>query len=136
MPVASVPVTVIVCTPVAAVDPTVSVTVADTPGVIDAGEIKIVTPDALLAVSAIALFPPPPSVTLKVNFVVPPICAVPELADSLKLKSTLVVVIGLDHSFTNTAPSTDPSPVARLYVPPLAVNPVTPGTPLLPEGVA
>jgi hypothetical protein len=37
---------------------------------------------------------------------------------------------------TSTAPSTDPSPVARLYSPPLAVNPVTPGTLLFPDGVA
>jgi len=82
------------------------------------------------------LFPPPLSVTLTVNLAVPLVCAVPLLADALKAKSTLVVVSGLPHSFTSAAPSTDPSPVARLYVPPLAVNPATPGTPLFPEGVA
>ena len=38
--------------------------------------------------------------------------------------------------FTSNAPSTDPSPVARLYSAPSAVNPATPGTLLFPDGVA
>jgi hypothetical protein len=103
-----------VCTPAAAVDPTASVTVADVPGAIDVGEIETVTPDALFAASAIALFPLPLSVTLTVNFAVPPVCAVPELTDSLNAKSTLVVVRGLPQSFTSITPSTDPNPVAWL----------------------
>jgi hypothetical protein len=123
------------CTPAEAVEPIVSVTVAVVPGVIDVGEIVTLTPDALFADSAIAFFPLPVSVALNVNFAVAPVCAEPELADSLNAKSTLVGVNGLPQSFTSTAPSTDPSPVPRLYVPPLAVNPVTPGTLLLPEGV-
>jgi len=114
VPVASVPVTVIACTPAAVVEPTASVTVAVVPGVIDVGEIATVTPDTLFAVSATALFPPPLSVTLTVNFAVPPVCAAPEVADSLNAKSTLVVVSGLPQSFTSIKPSTDPSPVARL----------------------
>jgi hypothetical protein len=109
--------------------------VAVVPGVIDVGEIATVTPVALFAVSAIALFPLPLSVTLTVNFAVPPVCADPEPADSLNAKSTLVVVNGLPHWFTSSAPSTEPNPVARLYVPLLAVNPVTPGTLLFPVGV-
>jgi hypothetical protein len=36
---------------------------------------------------------------------------------------------------TSNAPSTDPRPVARLYVAPSALNPSTPGTVLLPDGV-
>ena len=40
------------------------------------------------------------------------------------------------HSLTSTAPSTEPSPVARLYAAPPAVNPVTPGTLLFPNCVA
>jgi hypothetical protein len=36
---------------------------------------------------------------------------------------------------TNSAPSTEPRPVARLYVAPLAIKPVTPGTLFDPEGV-
>lgn len=108
------PVTVIVCAPAAAPAPADSVTVAVIPGTIDVGEIVTDTPDPLLAVSATALFPLPLSVTLTVNFAVPPVCAVPLLADWLSEKSTLVVVSGLPHSFTRTAPSTDPSPVARL----------------------
>jgi hypothetical protein len=116
--------------------PTESVTVAVVPCVIDVGEIPTVTPDALFAVSATALFPLPLSVTLTLNVALPPVCAAPELADALNAKSTLAVVSGLPQSFTSAAPSTEPSPVARLYVPPLAVNPATPGTLLFPEGVA
>jgi hypothetical protein len=125
-----------VCVPAIAVEPTETLTVAVPPGAIDPGEIEIVTPDPLFAVNATALFPLPLSVTLTVNFPLPPACTEPELADSLNAKSTLVVVNGLPHSFTSIAPSTEPSPVARLYVPPLAVNPVTPGTLLFPDGVA
>jgi hypothetical protein len=40
------------------------------------------------------------------------------------------------HWLTSIPPSTDPNPVARLYADPLAVKPVTPGTLLLPDGVA
>lgn len=81
---------------------------------IDDGDIETVNPDALVAVKATALFPLPLSVTLTVNFAVLPVCADPELADSVNAKSALVVVRGLPHSFTSNAPSTDPSPVARL----------------------
>ena len=36
---------------------------------------------------------------------------------------------------TSSAASTDPRPVARLYVAPSALNPPTPGTALFPDGV-
>jgi hypothetical protein len=103
-----------VCAPAATVEPTVRVTVAFVPGAIEVGEIEADTPDALFAISAIALFPLPLSVTLTVNVVEPPVCAEPELADTLSAKSTLVADSELPHSLTSNAPSTDPSPVARL----------------------
>lgn len=126
---------VIVWIPAATVEPTDTLTVAVAPGVIEAGAIETVTPDPLFAVSATALFPVPLSVTLTVNVAVPPVWAEPELVDSLNAKSTPVVVCALPQSFTSITPSTDPRPVARLYVPPLAVYPVTPETLLFPEGV-
>ena len=78
----------------------------------------------------------------------PPVTAVkltvPELpcATATELDAALSVSVGCisvtpppSQSLTSNAPSTDPRPVARLYSP-LAVNPVTPGTLLFPDGVA
>src|SRR5580692_2723476 len=124
------------CAPAAAVVATVSVTVAVVPGMIDAGLMLAVTPTGVFAVSVTAFFAVPLSVTPTVNVTVLPVSAVPDDADCVIAKFTLDVVAPAPHSLTSTAPSTDPSPVARLYSPPLAVNPVTPGTLLFPEGVA
>src|SRR5580698_8373003 len=127
---------VMLCAPTAAVVATVSVTVAVVPGVIDDGLMLAVTPAGVFAVNATAFFAVPLSVTPTVNVTVLPVSAEPEVADCVIAKLTLEVVAPAPHSLTSTAPSTDPRPVARLYSPPLAANPVTPGTLLLPEGVA
>ena len=127
---------VTLCTPAAAVVATVSVTVAVVPGEIDAGLMLAVTPAGVFAVSVTAFFAVPLSVTPTVNVTVLPASAEPEVADCVIAKLMPELVAPPPHTRTSTAPSTDPSPVARLYSPPLAVNPVTPGTLLFPEGVA
>lgn len=124
------------CAPAVAVDPTVTVTVAEVPGVIDAGLIVAVTPAAACAVRETAFFAVPLSVTPTVKVTLLPVCAVPDLADWVMAKFAPVVAPPpAAQLLSSTAPSTDPSPVARLYAAPLAVNPGTPGTLLLPEGV-
>jgi hypothetical protein len=111
------------------------VAVADVPGTIDAGLKLTVTPAGAFAVNATAFLPAPLSVTLSVSVVVLPTCTVPVVAEGANAKSGPVAVPP-PHALTSSAPSTDPRPVARLNVPPLAVDPGTPGTLLLPEGVA
>ncbi len=111
------------------------VTVAVAPGAIDAGLMLAVTPVGVFVARATALLPLPASVTLTVNVPVLPTCTVPPVTDGVSAKSGLVLSPP-PHAFTSKAPSTDPKPVAWLYAAPLAVNPVTPGTLLLPEGVA
>lgn len=96
-----------------------------------------VTPVGSFPVSATAFLPAPLSVTATVNDTVLPTCAVPDAEDSVSAKSLLVVPpFPPLQALTSSAPSTEPSPVARLNAPPLAVNPVTPGTLLFPDGVA
>jgi hypothetical protein len=130
------PVTVTLCAPAAAVDPIVNVTVADAPGVIDAGLMVAVTPAGAFTVRETAFFAEPLSVTPTVNVADLPTCTVPDVTDCVKAKFALVVPLEPPPQLlTSSAPSTDPSPVARLYAPPLAVNPVTPGTLLFPESV-
>jgi hypothetical protein len=128
---------VTLCAPATALDPTVIVTVAFVPGVMDAGCTATVTPVGALAVRATAFFAVPLSVAPMVNVTELPTCTVPAVADAVKAKSTLGAGLAPEpHALTSNAPSTEPSPVARLYAPPLAVNPACPGTLLLPEGVA
>lgn len=136
VPELSEPVTVMLCARGVAVDPTASVTVAVIPGVIDAGLMLAVTPAGALAVSATAFLAEPPSVTPIVNVRVLPTSTAPDAADCVRAKSVLATPLDpAPQLLTSTAPSTDPRPVARLYAPPLAVKPVTPGTLLFPEGV-
>jgi len=80
-----------------AVVPAETATVAVVPGVIEAGEIETVIPEALFAVNAIELFPLPLSVALTVNVTLLPVWTAPLLADSLSAKSTPLVVNGLPH---------------------------------------
>ena len=101
------------------------VTLADVPGVIDVGLKLTVTPVGAFAVSATAFLPVPLSVTLSVKVAVSLTCTVPVVAEAVSAKSGPVLVPP-PHAVTSSAPSTDPKPVARLYVPPLAVNPATP----------
>jgi hypothetical protein len=128
-------VTVTLCAPAAHVEATVNVTVALIPGVIDAGLIVAVTPVAAFTDRATAFFAAPLSVTPIVKVAVLPATTVPDVADCVNAKFKLGTAAA-PQLFTSNAPSTDPNPVARLYGPPLAVNPVTPGTVLFPEGVA
>jgi len=126
---------VTLCAPATALDPTVIVTVAFVPGVMDAGCTATVTPVGALAVRATAFFAVPLSVAPMVNAAELPTSTVPELAEAVSAKSTLDVAAPEPHALTSNAPSTEPKPVARLNAPPLAVNPACPGTLLLPEGV-
>ena len=136
VPEASEPVIEMACAPVVADDATERVTVAGVPGVMDAGLIFAVTPAGVLAVRTTAFFPAPLSVMLTVKVAALPASAVPLVAEGVIAKSALCgPPVAGPHWSTSTAPSTDPSPVARLYSPPLAVNPVTPGTLLFPDGV-
>jgi hypothetical protein len=123
------------CAPVKDVEPTVNVTVALVPGVIDDGLIVAVTPVGAFTDRATAFFAAPLSVTPIVKVTVLPASTVPDVADCVNAKLELGTVPA-PQFFTSNAPSTDPNPVARLYGPPLAVNPVTPGTVLFPEVVA
>jgi len=128
---------VTLCVPIMAVEPAVSVTVAVVPGVIDAGLMMAVTPGGALIVKATALFAELLSVTPTVNVVFPPIKTVPDVADCDNVKFALVGPTDpVPQLLTSNAPSTDPSPVARLYALSPAVNPVTPGTLLFPESVS
>jgi hypothetical protein len=120
------------------VDAAVMVTVAVVPGTMDAGLMLPVKPGAAVAVSETLFFAAPLSVTPSVKVVVLPGSRVPWVADGVSTKSIfgLLVLDPLPHSATSKDPSRDPRPVARLYAAPLAVKPLTPGTLLLPEGVA
>ena len=103
------------CAPTAAPEPTVSVTVALVPGVIDAGPMFAVTPIGAFTVSATAFFPEPLSVTPIVNVVVLPSSTVPDVADCVSAKLALATPVDpVPQLCTSAAPSTDPSPVARL----------------------
>jgi len=135
VPVASDPVNVTVCAPAAAEAATATVTVTVDPGKIVA-ELKLtVTPAGALAASVTLFFAVPLSVTLTVNVAVLPVSTVPLALEALSAKSALATTAA-PHSLTSNAPSTDPNPDARLNSLPFAVNPVTPGTLLFPEGVA
>jgi hypothetical protein len=109
------PVTVIVCAPAAADDPTVKVIVAVVPGVMDAGLILAVMPDGTFAVSVTAFLAEPLSVAPTVNMTVLPTNTVPDADDWVREK--LAPDAGLvpePQLLTSSAPSTDPRPVARL----------------------
>ena len=124
--------------PLVIAEPAVTVTVAVVPGRMDAGLMLPVTPLGAVAVRETLFLAVPLSVTLSVNVIVLPAATVPLLAEDASAKSIagLVVLDPLPHSAASTVPSTEPRPVARLYDAPRAVKPVTPGTLLLPEGVA
>ena len=75
------PVTVTVCAPAVAVDPTDKVTVAAVPGVIDAGLTLAVMPVGALTVNETEFLADPLSVTPTVNVAVFPVTADPDDAD-------------------------------------------------------
>jgi hypothetical protein len=110
-------------------------TVALVPGVMDTGFIVAVTPAGAFTVSPTTFLAAPVSATLTVNVPVLPACTVPAGDDAVSAKSGPVAPTPT-HALTSREPSTDPNPVASLYVAPLAVNPITPGTLLFPDGVA
>src|SRR5580704_2040348 len=116
VPVLSVPVTTMFFAPVAMVEGAVTVTVAVVPGRRDPGLMLPVKPAVAVAVNETLFWPVPLSVMLSVNEAVLPASTVPWLAEGVSTKSIfgLVVLNLLPHSFTSTAPSTDPRPVARL----------------------
>src|ERR1700761_6519396 len=118
--------------PEAIVDAAVIVTVAVVPGAIEDGLMLPVKPAAAVAVSETLFLAVPLSVTLSVKEVVLPGSTVPWLVDGVRTKSIfgVVVLAPPPHAATSSEPSTDPNPVARLYGAPLAVKPLTPGTPL------
>jgi hypothetical protein len=137
VPVASVPVITMVFAPVVMVEAAVTVTVAVVPGAIAAGLMLPVKPGEAVAVRETLFFAEPLSVTLSVKEAVCPGSTVPWLLEEFRTKSILGAALAPPpHADTSNEPSTDPRPVARLYGAPLAVNPFTPGTLLLPEGVA
>lgn len=134
-PVLSLPVMTILFTPAAMVEAAVTVTVAVVPGRIELGLMLPDTPDGAVAVSKTRFAPAPLSVTRSVKIVVLPASTVPPLAEAANPKSIVVLLPPPPHAPASAAASTEPKPVARLYCAPLAVNPVWPGTLLLPEGV-
>jgi hypothetical protein len=135
VPVLSLPVMTILFTPAAMAEAAVAVTVAVVPGTIELGLILPDTPDGAVAVSETLLVPAPLSVTRSVKVVVLPASTVAPLAEAANPKSIAVLLPPPPHAPASAAASTEPRPVARLYCAPLAVNPVWPGTLLLPEGV-
>jgi hypothetical protein len=86
---------------------------------------------------ATGFFAEPVAIGVTVKLVDLPCSSVPELAEACKVKSLpeLPELAADPHSLTISEALTDPRPVARLYVAPEAVKPVTPGTLLFPEGV-
>jgi hypothetical protein len=92
------------------------VTVEALPGVMEAGWNATVTPVGAFAVRATAFFAVPLSATLMVNLAVLPCSTVPAVAEAVRAKSTPegAVPVPEPQLLTNTAPSTEPSPVARL----------------------
>ena len=135
VPVLSLPVMTILFTPAAMAAAAVTVTVAVVPGRIELGVMLPDTPDGAVAVSETGSVPAPLSVTRSVKVVVLPASTVAPLAEAANPKSIVVLLSPLPHAPASAAASTEPKPVARLYCAPLAVNPVSPGTLLLPEGV-
>ena len=119
-------------------EPVVTVTVAVVPGRMDAGLMLPVTPLGAAAVRETLFLAVPLSVTLSVKVIVLPAATSRYWlrTPAQNLSPGLVVLDPPPHSAASTVPSTEPRPVARLYDAPLAVKPVTPGTLLLPEGVA
>jgi hypothetical protein len=98
-----------------AVELAVSVAVAVVPGVIDAGLTVAVTPGGAFTVRATAFFAEPLSVAAMVKVVVFPASTAPAVADSVNAKFALATPPDpLPQLLTSAAPSTDPSPVARL----------------------
>ncbi len=116
VPVLSVPVTTMLFAPVAMVEGAVTVTVAVVPGRSDPGLMLPIKPAVAVAVKKTLFWPAPLSVTLSVNEAVFPARTVPWLAEGVSTKSIFgLVVLNLPpHSFTSTAASADPRPVARL----------------------
>jgi hypothetical protein len=136
-PVLSVAFTAIVLAPGEIVEEDVTVTVAVAPGKIDAGVMVPEIPLGAEATSDTAFLAVPVSVTAKVKVAVFPATSVPLVAEGLRIKSTLgLLVEPVLHTLTSPAPSTEPKPVARLYGALAATKPDTPGTLLLPDGVA
>ena len=130
-----VPVIVIVELPAANVDETVKVAVTELPAFALAGEKLSVTPAGTFAARpTLPLNPFVPAIAI-VKVVDLPCCKLAELSDGVIVKLGTAAGAEVGHSVTSRFASTEPSPVARLNVPPLAVKPFTPGTVLLPDGV-
>lgn len=136
VPVLSLPVMTILFIPAAMTEAAITVTVAVVPGRIELGLILPDTPDGAVAVSETLLVPAPLSVTRSVKLVVLPASTVVPLEEAVNPKSMVGLLPPPPQALASAAASTEPKPVARLYCAPLAVNPVWPGTLLLPEGVA
>ena len=111
----------------------VTVTVTGSPGsTVD--ELKpTLRPAGTDALRLTAFCAEPLSVTPIVKLAGSPASAVPPIAEAVIVKSAELDAV--PQSFTSSAPFTEPRPVARLYAAPVAVNPLTPGTLLFPEGV-
>lgn len=136
VPVLSVPVMTTSLNPAVVAEAAVTVTVAVEPGRIEFGLMLPVTPDGAAALSETRLVPAPLSVTRSVKVVDLPASTVAPPAEAANAKSIAVLLPPPPHAAASAAASTEPKPVARLYCAPLAVNPVWPGTLLLPIGVA
>jgi hypothetical protein len=78
----------------------------------------------------------PPVVAVNPSVAEPPWSTVTACAAAVRVSVDGSVSASMPQPFTSNVPSTDPSPAARLYTAPVAVNPATPGTLLFPDGVA
>ncbi len=131
------PVTTTVPLPGVALVATAIVTVDVCPGFTLVGFIVTVTPVGAFAVSCTLPVKPPCPVKLNVRLALLPGSTLSLVAALVIAKPAGVPVLPPFGQFvTSTFASTEPNPVARLYAAPPAVNPCTPGTLLLPFGVA
>ena len=114
---------------------TASVAVLLAPALTVAGLKLRLTPLGVLAVRATDPAKPLTPVTAMVNVADLPGSNDSVVTDGLSVKPGWVAP-ALGHPSTSRLASTEPRPVARLYAAPLAMKPMTPGTELLPVGVA